>query len=220
MGLALARAVAEGVLHFDQEGQPPQYCLPDYRPGGLHNRLPAGASSAAAAADAADADAAAADAAAAAAAASRIRAEAAAARATGVRGGDVGDVGDVRLKRAKAEVLPGGGGGGGPLLQNCSPRPGPSWAEEFDGRQRRQQQQLKQQQVAESRDKENQDDENRAARRRLPLRAPLVSAPLSSHQLGRLERPSPLRCAGTVRHEAVIVPMGGGLDNGLLTPRG
>ena len=201
MGLALTCAVAEGVLHRDQQGH---YCLPDYRPGGLHNRLPAGASSAVAAA----------------AAARGIRTEAAADRATGVRSGDVADVADARLKKAKAEVLPGGGGGASPP-RNCPPRPGPSWAEELEERQRqRRQQQLQQQQDAESRDKENQDDENRVAWRRLPLRAPLVPAPLSSHQLGRLERPSPLRCAGTVRHEAVIVPMGGGLDNGLLTPRG
>ena len=95
MGLALTCAVAEGVLHRDQQGH---YCLPDYRPGGLHNRLPAGASSAVAAA----------------AAARGIRTEAAADRATGVRSGDVADVADVRLKKAKAEVLPGGGGGAPP----------------------------------------------------------------------------------------------------------
>ena len=203
MGLALTRAVAEGLLHRDHLGH---YCLPDYRPGGLHNRSPAGASSAADADDATRG----------------IRTEAAAARATGVRGGDVADVADVRLKKAEAKVLPGGGGGGPSRPPNSSPRPGPSWADELEGRQRRQRQQLQQQQGAESRDKENQYDENRAAWRRLSLRAPLVPAPLSSHQLGRLERPSPLRCAGTVRHEAVTVPMGGrgGLDNSLLTPRG
>ena len=48
MGLALTRAVEEGVLHRDQKGH---YYLPDYQPGGLHNRLPPGASSAAAIAD-------------------------------------------------------------------------------------------------------------------------------------------------------------------------
>ena len=40
MGLALTRAVEEGVLHRDQKGH---YYLTDYRPGGLHNRLPPGA---------------------------------------------------------------------------------------------------------------------------------------------------------------------------------
>ena len=36
MGLALTRAVAEGLLHRDHLSH---YCLPDYRPGGLHTRL-------------------------------------------------------------------------------------------------------------------------------------------------------------------------------------
>ena len=191
MGLALTRAVEEGVLHRDQKGH---YYLPDYQPGGLHNRLPPGASSAAAAATA-----------------DGIRTNPAAARAIGVRGGDVTDLADVRLKQTKVEVLP-GGGGGGPYPRNRPPRPGPSRAEELEGPQHLQ----LQQQDAESHDKENQDEENRAARRRLSLRAPLAPAPLSSHQLGRLERPSPLRCAGTVRHAAVTVPVGGGLDSNSL----
>ena len=189
MGLALTRAVEEGVLHRDQKGH---YYLPDYQPGGLHNRLPPGASSAAAIADG-------------------IRTNPAAAWATGVRGGDVTDLTDVRLKQAKVEVLP-GGGGSGPSARNRPPRPGPSRAEELEGPQHLQQQK----QDAGSHDKENQDAENRAARRRLSLRAPLAPAPLSSHQLGRLERPSPLRCAGTVRHAAVTVPVGGGLDSNSL----
>ena len=190
MGLALTRAVEEGVLHRDQKGH---YYLPDYRPGGLHNRLPPGASSAAAAT------------------ADGIQTNPAAARASGVRGGDVTDVADVRLRQAKVEVLL-GGGGGAPSPRNCPPRPGPSRASELEGPQHLQQQQ----QDAESLDKENQDEENRAAWRRLSLRAPLAPAPLSSHQLGRLERPSPLRCAGTVRHAAVTVPVGGGLDSNSL----
>ena len=190
MGLALTRAVEEGVLHRDQKGH---YYLPDYQPGGLHNRLPPDASSAAATVTA-----------------DGIR-NPAAARATGVRGGNVTDLADVRLKRTKLEVLP-GGGGGGPSPRNCPPCPGPSRAEELEGPQHLQQQK----QDAGSHDKENQDAENRAARRRLSLRAPLAPVPLSSHQLGRLERPSPLRCAGTVRHAAVTVPVGGGLDSNSL----
>ena len=119
MGLALTRAVEEGVLHRDQKGH---YYLPDYQPGGLHNRLLPDASSAAAAATA-----------------DGIRTDPAAARGTGVRGGDVTDLADVRLKQTKVQVLP-GGGGGGPSARNRPPRPGPSQAEELEGPQHLQQQ--------------------------------------------------------------------------------